>query len=418
MEQFRNSKYELRRAISSAKRQYKEKVESDFKGCNTRNMWAGLRTMTDCKGAAGGAAGVSACASLPDELNSFFARFESSRAVEVQRDQELPCPFVLNRADVCKSFKRVNPHKAPGPDGIPGRVLRVCAVQLAEVFTDIFNRSLLQSVVPTCFKHSTLVPVPKKKIITCPNDYRPVALTSIIMKCFERLVKTFITSSLPDSLDPLQFAYRANRSTDDAIALTIHTALSHLDQRNRNTYVRMLFIDYSSAFNTIMTSKLVIKLRDLGLNSALCDWILNFLTGRPQAVRVGNITSSTLTLNTGAPQGCVLSPLLYSLFTHDCVATHSSNTIVKFADDTTVIGQITDDDETAYREEVENLTSWCQDNNLHLNISKTKELIVDYRKQQREGHAPIAINGTTVERVSSFRFLGVHITEDLTWTHH
>ena len=83
---------------SAAKRQYKEKVESDFKGCNTRNMWAGLRTMTDYKGAAGGAAGVSACASLPDELNSFFARFESSQAVEAPRDQEPePCPLCFNQ---------------------------------------------------------------------------------------------------------------------------------------------------------------------------------------------------------------------------------------------------------------------------------------------------------------------------------
>ncbi|KAI3354723.1 hypothetical protein L3Q82_004506 [Scortum barcoo] len=157
--------------------------------------------------------------------------------------------------------------------------------------------------------------------------------------------------------------------------------------------------------------KLVTKLRDLGLNSALCDWILNFLTGRPQAVRMGSTTSSTLTLNTGAPQGCVLSPLLYSLFTHDCMATHSSNTIVKFADNTTVIGLITRlDDETAYRErsEVRALTSWCQDNNLHLNASaNTKELIVDFRRRQREEHAPLSINGTTVERVNSFRFLGV-----------
>ncbi|KAI3353721.1 hypothetical protein L3Q82_004960 [Scortum barcoo] len=154
------------------------------------------------------------------------------------------------------------------------------------------------------------------------------------------------------------------------------------------------------------------------LPSVYLSFIKNFLTGRPQAVRMGSTTSSTLTLNTGAPQGCVLSPLLYSLFTHDCVATHSSNTIIKFADDTTVIGLITGDDETAYREEVRALTSWCQDNNLQLNVSKTKELIVDFRRRQREEHAPLSINGTTVERVNSFRFLGVHISEDLTWTHH
>ncbi|KAI3363873.1 hypothetical protein L3Q82_001467 [Scortum barcoo] len=111
-------------------------------------------------------------------------------------------------------------------------------------------------------------PCPQENQNPLLNDYRPVALTSTIMKCFERLVKSFITSSIPDSLDPLQFAYRPNRSTEDAIVLTLHTALSHLDQRD--TYVRMLFIDYSSAFNTIVPSKLVTKLRDLGLNSSAC----------------------------------------------------------------------------------------------------------------------------------------------------
>ncbi|CDQ63293.1 unnamed protein product [Oncorhynchus mykiss] len=136
-----------------------------------------------------------------------------------------------------------------------------CADQLAGVFRDIFNQSLSQSAVPTCFKRATIVPVPKKAKL---NDYRPVALTSIIMKCFERLVKDHITSTLPDILDPLQFAYRPNRSTDDAISTTLHTALTHLDKRN--TYVRMLFIDYSSAFNTIVPSKLVIKFETLGLD--------------------------------------------------------------------------------------------------------------------------------------------------------
>ncbi len=134
------------------------------------------------------------------------------------------------------------------------------------------------------------MPIPKKNKITCLNDWRPVALTPIFSKCFEKLVRDYICSVLPASLDPLQFAYRSNRSTDDAIAFTLHTALSHLE--NKNTYVRMLFVDYSSAFNTIVPATLVAKLQTLGLNRSLCSWILDFLTGRSQVVRMGNNTSS------------------------------------------------------------------------------------------------------------------------------
>jgi hypothetical protein len=110
--------------------------------------------------------------------------------------------------------------------------------------------------------------------------------------------------------------------------------------------------------------------------------------GHPQVVRVGNNTSATLVLNTGAHQGCMLSLLLYSLFIHYCVAKQDSNTIIKFADDTTVVGLITDNDETAYREEDRDLAVWCQDNNLSINVSKTKELIVDYRKRRVEQAGP------------------------------
>ncbi len=220
-------------------------------------------------------------------------------------------------------------------------------------FTDIFNLSLSLSVVSLCFRKSTIVPIPKKNKITCLNDWRPVALTPIFSKCFEKLIRDYICSVLPASLDPLQFAYRSNRSTDDAIAFTRHTALSHLE--NKNTYVRMLFVT-----------------------------VVQHLT---------------------------------MLYTHDCSTTHSSNVIVKFADDTMVIGLITDNDETAYREEVSTLTKWCQENHLSLNIDKTKELVVDFRRQSKE-HTPITINKTPVERVNSFKFLGIHITENLTWSAH
>jgi hypothetical protein len=107
---------------------------------------------------------------------------------------------------------------------------------------------------------------------------------------------------------------------------------------------------------------------------------------------------------------------LYFLFTHNCVAAHDSNTIIKCDDKAAVVGLITDDDETAYRE-VRDLAVWCQNNNLSPNVSPTKEPIVDYKKQGPE-HVPIHINRAVMERIVSFKFLGVHITKDLSWSTH
>ena len=138
------------------------------------------------------------------------------------------CLIMLSVADVSKTFKQVNIHKAAGPDRLPGHVLKACADQLASVFTDIFNLSLTESVIPICFKQTTIIHVPKEAKVPCLNYSCPVTLTSVAMKCFERLVKAHINSILPDTLDPLQFAYRPNRSTDDAVSIALHTALFHL----------------------------------------------------------------------------------------------------------------------------------------------------------------------------------------------
>lgn len=133
-------------------------------------------------------------------------------------------------------------------------------------------------------------------------------------------------------------------------------------------------------FYTIILDILFSKLTNLGLPTLTCHWIKDFLTNCSQGVKMGPYVSSTRLLSIGSPQGCVLSPLLYSLYTYDCIPVHHSNTIIKFADVTTVIVLNTGGNEMDYREEVQQLTSWNSANNLTLNTSKSKELIIDFRK--------------------------------------
>ncbi|KAK3533991.1 hypothetical protein QTP86_000500 [Hemibagrus guttatus] len=94
---------------------------------------------------------------------------------------------------------------------------------------------------------------------------------------------------------------------------------------------------------------------------------------------------------------------------------HSSNHIVKFADDTTVVGLISKNNESVYREEVQRLTAWYKANNLSLNVDKTKEMVVDFRRAQSD-HSPLFIDESPVEIIKSTKFLGVHLVENLTWS--
>ncbi len=177
------------------------------------------------------------------------------------------------------------------------------------------------------------------------------------MKSFEKLVLAHLKDITGPLVDPLQFAYRTNRSVDDAVNMGLHYVLQHLDRPG--TYVRILFVDFSLAFNTIIPNLHLPKLTQLSVPTSVCQWITSFLTGGQQLVKLRKFSSSIRTISTGAPQGCVLSPLLFSLYTNDCTSKDPSVKLLKFADDTTLIGLIQDGDESAYRQEVKELAVWC-----------------------------------------------------------
>lgn len=191
-----------------------------------------------------------------------------------------------------------------------------------------------------------------------------------------------------------------NKCIDDVIHLStvLHLTMTHLERRN--TYARIsLIADFSSAFNTILSQQRVDKQQHLNTEAGICRWILDFFTHRQQPVRIGSRTSSTITVTTRSPQGCVPSTLLFTLLTPDCSARHNSNYILKFANNTTVVGLISSEDKSTYREEVEQLVTWCTTHSLKFNLENVwVEMIMDFRRARAAHHVPLIISGASVVR--------------------
>lgn len=214
-------------------------------------------------------------------------------------------------------------------------------------------------------------------------------------------------------LDPLQFAYQPRLGVEDAITFMVNRMYAHLD-KSAST-VRVMFFYFSSAFHTLRPDLLGEKLAAIQVDVSLVSWIVDYLTGRPQYVHLQDCVSDRVISNIGVPQGTVLSPFLFTVYTTDFSYQTESCHLQKFSDDSAVVGCIRDGEETEYRTVVENFVTWCEVNHLYLNVTKTKELVVDFRKR-KPPVTPISIRGVDVEVVESYKYLGVHIDNKLDWS--
>ncbi len=309
-----------------------------------------------------------------------------------------------------ESLQSIKIGKASGPDKINGNVLKLCKEPLTPILCKIFQQSLNEAYIPRIWKTSEIIPIPKKSPPTCKNDYRPVALTPGIMKCLEKVVKDMLLRQVHNYIDNYQFAYTKNRCVEDATLSFTDYVLNFVDKGNTSSFKRfakILYVDFSSAFNKIQPHLMMSKLRDMNVNSNLVLWINNFLTQRQQYVSFQGAKSNVIITNTGAPQGCVLSPILFTIYTSDCVCQAENCQLFKYADDTVLVGRCSGDD-TAYRGEVQKFVAWCTRNYLELNVKKTKEMVVDYSTSSHN-HPPLFVNNEVVERVKEYKYLGTII---------
>ena len=415
---------EIKKKMKECKKDYKEGIEAKFQSNDSKGMWEGVKKVVGYKDKQIKlSVDKDKEQTYADELNSFYSRFDNHdfsdqiKNIKSELNTNIDSPPIIQTHQVNKVFKSLKVNKACGPDNLKPRILKCFAKELCFIFTYIFNQSLELNIIPEAWKTSKIVPVPKSKSVKEMNDLRPIALTSILVKCLERLVLSFVKPVCQPCLDPLQFAYRANRSVEDAILLFTDNVYRHIDKPKR--YVRSLFIDFSSAFNTIQPHILIPKLQSVGVSNSLCLWILDFLTGRPQFVFLSvndNVFESTITVtNTGAPQGTVLAPVLFTIYTNDCRGNFPNIPIIKYADDTSIQALIKSDiDLLNYYDEIARFVTWCNDNFLLLNVKKTKELIFDFRTKDNS-HSDIEIAGQKVEKVTEYKYLGIIFDEKLSW---
>ena len=143
------------------------------------------------------------------------------------------------------------------------------------------------------------------------------------------------------------------------------------------------------------------------------------MTNRPQFVRFDTFYSSNRVINVGSPQGTCISPALFTIYTDDCRSECDFVKVVKFADDTAILGLLdgTCESFTLFLNEIERFVSWCARHSLQLNVSKTKDMIFDFRKNETD-HPVIEIGDERVERVSDYKYLGVTVNEKLDWSVH
>lgn len=409
---------EVKNEIRKAKIKYKRKVEEQYSGGDLRAAWRGIKSMASLNQQAErrvpiSVQGVESC-DLPDAFNLFYSRFESSDFsdnISMLKNTLVPNnDIMIPQEQVTSLFKKVNIRKAAGPDAVSGRTLRFCADQLSGVFTCLFNMCAKEGHIPHIWKSSTIIPLAKLSKPKELKDFRPVALTSLVMKIFEKILKAEVMSLVTGKLDPLQFAYQTGRSVDDAKLFILDTAYKHLEKPG--SHVRLLFADFSSAFNKMQPHILIERLaNDFQLSNQLLLLLLNFLTDRIQRVFVNGQLSQPISSNTGSPQGCVLSPLLFILYTDSCRTSQQGSHLVKFSDDTALLS-LFQGPHSSHGLALTSFVKWCDDNFLDLNVAKTKELIIDFRKAKAEPIASV-IHGGDVEIVDSYKYLGTIFDSEL-----
>ena len=316
-------------------------------------------------------------------------------------------------------LSRLNKYKAPGPDGLSNWLFKEYAEILAEPVANILNSSFKDQSLPRVWKLADVCPLPKVKRVTNPqSELRPISLTCSLSKVAEEfIVADYIKPAVTKIIDPNQFGTIPGSSTVMALISMVHKWLKESD--GTGSTIRVLLFDYRKAFDLIDHSTLIEKLRQLDIPNSVINWIMSFLSGRSQRVKLErDCFSEWGAVPAGVPQGTKLGPWLFLIMINDLSISGDPFDMWKYVDDTTVSELIAKNkDLSDAQSAVDQVSEWSKRNMLQLNRKKCKELLITFSRS-RNLPSPVNVEGSTIIPVSKVKLLGVTINSTLTWNDH
>ena len=329
--------------------------------------------------------------------------------------------FAFRSRDLKKIFDGLDSWGGNDPDTFFPLFFKKMSNVLAPKLSRFYRFLFRQSIFPDERKLGNIVPVPKGMLSADPTQYRPISILPVLSKVAEKLIFKPLYKYLEanGSLGKSQYAYRKQMGTCDALLDLTSYMQENLDKGFES---RIVQIDFSAAFDLVNHKALIFKLQSLGIGGYILELLRDFLTDRQQRVVIDGVFSESSPALSGVPQGSVLGPLLFLVYTGDLIV-GLENKIVQYADDTTLVATIRSPEMRVHvahslNRDLERIRLWCNRWGMKLNSSKTKTLVISRSRTNEPPHPSLCIGNDVLADSEFLTILGVTYDPRLTFEKH
>ncbi len=333
-----------------------------------------------------------------------------NRQLKHRRRLQWPLPPSLRFTpdQVTAAIKQSNPSRAIGPDGLCMLHLKHLGPNATQYLTELFTRSIRHCTIPSIWKKSIIAPIPKpNKPASSSASYRPISITSPVIKVLERLVLPILKKELNPAIH--QHGFRPLHSTTSALLHISSTIAAGFSEPKPASRTVLATVDISKAFDSVDHDRLVNKLINTGLPNNLVRWLAAYLRGRQASTSFNGYRSRPRCVKAGVPQGSVISPILFNYFVSDCPLPDDPVRAISYADDFSFFAAHSNYKAavTELNKYLPKLYNWATNNGLAISEPKSTATLFTPHTHEYKDHPKLRLQNETLPREQYPSILGV-----------